>query len=215
MPQAFIYLHGFASSPQSAKAEYLHSRFCDLQIPLPLPDLNQGDFSHLTITRQLGQVEAEFPPPPTPVTIIGSSLGGWTATILAQRQPQCQRLVLLAPALQFLSHWLPRLGEQTLNQWQSEGFLSVYHYGEKRSLPLSYDFIQDAQTYQNEPLNRPIPTLILHGSQDEVIPIESSRNFASGRPWVKLIELDSDHSLGNVLPEIWSAIVAFCQLAGK
>ncbi|HAX74571.1 MAG TPA: esterase, partial [Cyanobacteria bacterium UBA11372] len=73
----------------------------------------------------------------------------------------------------------------------------------------------DAQTYQNQPLNRPIPTLILHGCQDEVIPIESSRNFASGRPWVKLIELDSDHSLGNVLPEIWQAIMAFCQLAGQ
>lgn len=212
-PQAFIYLHGFASSPQSAKAEYLRSRFTSWQIPLVLPDLNQGDFSHLTITRQLRQVEAEFPPPPTPVTLIGSSLGGWTATILAQKQLQCQRLVLLAPALQFLTHWLPRLGEPTLNQWQSEGYLSVYHYGEKRSLPLSYDFIQDAQTYQNESLNRPIPTLILHGSQDEIIPIESSRNFAFERPWVKLIELDSDHSLDNVLPEIWQAIVAFCQLS--
>lgn len=214
MPQAFIYLHGFASSPQSAKAEYLRSRFSSLQIPLQLPDLNQGDFAHVTITRQLRQVEAEFPPPPKPVTIIGSSLGGFSATLLAQRQPQCHRLVLLAPAWQFLSHWLPRLGEQTLNQWQTEGYMSVYHYGEQRSLPLSYNFIQDAQTYQEEPLNRPIPTLILHGSQDEVIPIESSRNFASGRPWVKLIELESDHSLGNVLPEIWEAIVGFCQLSG-
>lgn len=215
MPQAFIYLHGFASSPQSAKAEYLRSRYSSLQLPLQLPDLNQGDFSHLTITRQLRQVEAEFPPPPIPVTMIGSSLGGWTAALLAQQQAQCQRLVLLAPALQFLSHWLPRLGEQTLNQWHSQGYLPVYHYGEKRSLPLSYDFIQDAQTYQDQPLNRPIPTLILHGRHDEVIPIESSRHFTSERPWVKLIELESDHSLGNVLPQIWQAIVAFCQLAAK
>lgn len=212
MPQAFIYLHGFASTPMSAKAEYVRSRFSSLQIPILIPDLNQGDFSHLTITRQLRQLEVQLQLQTTPVTIIGSSLGGWTAAILAQRQLECQRLVLLAPAFQFLSHWLPRLGEQQLHQWQTEGYMSVYHYGEKRSLPLSYEFIQDAQNYQDEPLDRPIPTLILHGWRDEVIPIETSRNFASGRPWVKLIELDSDHSLGNVLPEIWQAIVEFCQL---
>lgn len=212
MPQAFIYLHGFASSPKSAKAEYLRSRFSALQIPLQLPDLNQEDFSHLTITRQLRQIEAEFPPPPIPVTIIGSSLGGWTATILAQQQLQCQRLILLAPAFQFLTYWLPRLGQETLQKWESEEYMSVYHYGEKRELPLSYKFIQDAKNYQERSQERQIPTLILHGNRDEVIPIESSRNFASERPWVKLIELDSDHSLDNVLPEIWQAIVEFCQL---
>ncbi|MBC6435987.1 hypothetical protein FM036_43605, partial [Nostoc sp. HG1] len=32
------------------------------------------------------------------------------------------------------------------------------------------------------------------------------------RPWVKLVELDSDHALGNVMEEIWQAIRLFCQL---
>lgn len=208
----YIYLHGFASGPQSAKAKYLRDRFSALQIPLNIPDLNQGDFSHLTITRQLRQVEAEFPPEPIPVTLIGSSLGGWTSTLLAQGQLQCQRLVLLAPAFQFLSHWLPRLGEEQVKRWQTTGYLSVYHYSEERSLPLSYKFIQDAEKYQDELFQRPIPTLILHGLHDEVIPIEASQTFAASRPWVKLIEFDSDHSLSNVLPEIWAAIREFCQL---
>ena len=215
MPQTFIYLHGFASSPQSAKADYLLERFSSVQIPLQIPDLNQGDFSHLTITRQLRQVEAEFPAPPMPVTLIGSSLGGWISTILAQRQQQCTSLVLLAPAFQFLSHWLPRLGEPLLKQWKTEGYLSVYHYGEKRSLPLSYEFITDAQNYQDFECARPIPTLILHGRYDEVIPIESSRAFCSERSWVKLIELESDHALGNVLPKIWQAIQHFCHCHHK
>ena len=59
---------------------------------------------------------------------------------------------------------------------------------------------------------RPVPTLILHGCEDEVIPIQASRDFTRQRPWVQLIELNSDHSLGNVLPEIWQAIQIFCQL---
>ena len=203
----YIYLHGFASSPQSAKAIYLRDRLSSLKIP----DLNQGDFSHLTITRQIEQIAAEFPPNPMPVTVIGSSLGGLTAAWVGEKYPQVQRLVLLAPAFEFLAHWLLRLGEEQLELWQTEQYLPVYHYGEKRSLPLHYQFVTDAAQYQDEQLQRPIPTLLLHGRHDEVIPIAASRDYAASRPWVEFIELEDDHSLGNVLPEIWDLIKAFCQ----
>jgi hypothetical protein len=207
-------LHGFASSPQSAKAQDLRDRFQAWQIDLKIPDLNQEDFSHLTLTRQLHQGQAEFPTDSKPVTLIGSSFGGLTAAWLGQQQVQVQRLILLAPAFGFLSHWLPRLGADQVQRWQSEQYLAVYHYGERRSLPLSYEFVQDATRYQEDQLQRPLPTLILHGCQDEVIPIQASRNYASQRRWVHLIELDSDHALGNVGSSIWEAICTFCDLAG-
>jgi pimeloyl-ACP methyl ester carboxylesterase len=209
----FIYLHGFASSPDSGKAVYLHSRFAALKISLEIPDLNQGDFSHLTITRQITQVEKAFESDETPVTLIGSSLGGLTSAYLGQRHSQVQRLVLLAPAFGFLSHWLPKLGEEQLQQWQTSGYLAVYHYGEGRSLPLHYKFVEDARQYQETQLLRQIPTLIVHGRRDEVIPIYASRNYASVRPWVQLIEVDSDHALTDVMPQIWEATQAFCQLS--
>ena len=208
----FIYLHGFASSPESAKAVYLRDRFSALEISLQVPDLNQGDFSHLTITRQISQVETAFEPDGTPVTLIGSSLGGLTSAWIAQKHSQVKRLVLLAPAFGFLSHWLPELGEEKLRQWQVSGYLPVHHYGEKRSLPLHYKFVEDARQYQETQLLRPVPTLILHGRNDEVIPIEASRDYASVRPWVQLIELDSDHGLSDVMPEIWQVTQEFCSL---
>ncbi len=210
----FIYLHGFASSPNSAKARDISDRFTQLQTKLKIPDLNAGDFSHLTITRQITQVVAELPDNSTPVTLIGSSLGGLTAAHLGQKYPQVQRLVLLAPAFGFLSYWLPKLGDEQVQRWQQEKYLKVYHYGEGQEIPLSYDLVTDAAQYQENLLQRPIPTLILHGIKDEVIPIAASREFAS-RPWVKLVELDSDHSLGNVMEEIWQAIHLFCQLPGS
>lgn len=239
----YIYLHGFASSPQSSKAEYLRDRFAASEIDLNIPDLNQGDFSHLTITRQIKQVAALFPQPPRNseasgglapprisegsgglapplskegyggVTLIGSSLGGLTAALLAQKYPQVKRLVLLAPAFGFLSHWLPKLGEEQLQRWQTEKYLLVHHYGEKRSLPLHYQFIVDAAQYNDEKIQCSIPTLILHGRHDEVIPIQASRDFAQYNPGVQLIELDSDHALGNVMAEIWHSIQIFCHLA--
>ncbi|NJM69329.1 MAG: alpha/beta fold hydrolase [Scytonema sp. RU_4_4] len=209
----FIYLHGFASSPKSAKAEYIRTCFAQANIKLKIPDLNAGDFSHLTITRQLSQIASEFNHDSTPVTLIGSSLGGLSAAHLGQQYPQeVQRLVLLAPAFGFLSHWLPKLGDEAIQRWQKEKYLMVYHYGKEETLPLSYDFVTDAHQYKEEALQRSIPTLILHGRDDEVIPIQEARNFAQRRPWVKLIELDSDHALGNVMTEIWQAIRLFCQL---
>ena len=208
----YLYLHGFASSPRSTKAQDLRDRFQNLGIELTIPDLNQPDFTHLTLTRQLQQVAALLAVDHTPVTLIGSSFGGLTAAWAAQQHPQIQRLVLLAPAFQFLDHWLPRLGPEQVQRWQTEQSLSVYHYGAGRSLPLSYNFISDAARYCEDQLQRPIPTLILHGRHDEVIPIPASRHFATVRPWVQLIELDSDHALTNVSNQIWAAIQAFCQL---
>lgn len=211
----YIYLHGFASSPKSAKAQDISDRFAQLQIPLTIPDLNAGDFSQLTITRQIQQVATAFPDDSAPVTLIGSSLGGLTAAHLGQQYLQIERLILLAPAFGFLSHWLPKLGNEAVQHWQQEKQIMVHHYGEGRSLPLSYNFVTDAAQYQEALLQRPIPTLILHGKQDEVIPITASQDFQRSRPWVNLVELDSDHALGNVTEEIWQAIHHFCQLPGS
>lgn len=221
---SYIYLHGFASSPNSLKAKYFRDRFSSLAIDLKTPDLNHQDFSNLTLTRQLHQIETAFLSPQTlqpvaeniknvsEVTIIGSSFGGLTAAWLAQRQVSVKQIVLLAPAFDFLSHWLPQLGQEQLQKWQSEKYLPVYHYGEQRYLPLNYQFVEDMAQYPEEKLIRSVPTLIIHGLHDTIIPIQASRNFAANRPWVQLIELEDDHSLGNFLAEMWEAIQNFCQL---
>ena len=220
---SYIYLHGFASSPDSLKAKYFRDRISSLAIDLKTPDLNQNDFSRLTLTRQLHQIETEFLQPqtlyyqaenvknPGEVTIIGSSFGGLTAAWLAQRQISVKQIILLAPAFDFLSHWLPVLGQQQLQKWQTEEYLPVYHYGEQRYLPLNYQFVADMAQYPEQNLIRQVPTLIMHGLYDKIIPIQASRNFAANRPWVQLIELEDDHSLGNVLADIWEAIQKFCQ----
>lgn len=207
----FIYLHGFASSPQSAKAQLFLQRFRSRHLTLQIPDLNQDDFSHLTLSRQLQQVEALLSNDPgAPVTIIGSSFGGLTAAWLGDRHPQVERLVLLAPAFQFLNAWLPRLGEAQLQQWQQTGSILTYHYAAQQMLPLNYSFIKDLAQYDESTLGRSVPTLILHGRQDDVIPIQASRDYAAARPWVKLIELDSDHALVDVEAEMWQQIQEFC-----
>ena len=207
--QDYFYLHGFASGPKSAKARFLGDRFQEGQLDLQVVDLNDGDFPHLTLTRQLQQVTRALSDRST--TIIGSSFGGLTAAWVGQNNPQVDRLILLAPAFQFMDCWLPTLEASVLEGWKSTGTLSVYHFGEQKVLPLHYEFVLDCQQYSETQLQRPIETLILHGIADEVIPIQVSRDYASTRPWVKLIELESDHGLGDAMARIWQEIQKFCQ----
>jgi uncharacterized protein len=129
-------------------------------IELRVPDLNCDDFSHLTISRQIKQVVDLLPRDKSPVVLIGSSLGGLTAAIVAQNYPQIDRLILLAPAFDFLSHWLPKIGTEKLTLWESDRYLPIYHYGQQKLLPLHYDFIIDAHRYHLCQSDRIIPTLI-------------------------------------------------------
>lgn len=206
----YIYLHGFASGPKSYKGQWLRSRFQTHGIELQLPDLNQGNFAHLTLSRQIDQVHQQLR---GPTTLIGSSLGGIVATWVAQQSEHIEQLILLAPAFAFLNQWLPRLGQEQLSQWQSTGWLSVYHHGLDSQQPLHYDFLTDAQRYPDSQLKKAIPTWILHGQQDEIIALEASRLYAQHRPWVNLQPLDTDHGMVNAMDDIWTAITDVCQLS--
>jgi uncharacterized protein len=200
----YLYLHGFASGPQSKKASFLKERFqTEYNIFLQTPDLNPDDFSGFTLTRAIALAAALIEDSEDEWVVIGSSMGGLIATLLAEKFAQVERLILLAPAFDFLAIWS---GTELLQQWQADGSYPIYHYELKRTVPLDYQFILDAQQYHTTSLTRVLPTLIVHGQQDETIPIQNSYTYAQNRPWVELKAMASDHSLTNVLPEIWESI---------
>ena len=202
----YLYLHGFASSPRSNKAQYLRDRFAQINLELNVLDLNQADFSNLTLTRQIEQTEAAFVDADMPITIIGSSFGGLTAAWVAQRQQQVAQIILLAPAFGFPQSWYERLSTEQIEQWRKSGLLPIYHYGESKKIPLKYQFLKDAENYPLAELKRSLPTLIMHGVNDEVVPIKVSRDYASQHQQTRLIELDSDHGLNNARERIWQEI---------
>ena len=215
MPNDYLYLHGFASSPRSQKAQFLKQRFAQQGLILTIPDLNQPGFTQLTLSRQIQQARTILMSSSHDWCVIGSSFGGLTAAWLGEQPDlagRIKQLVLLAPAFQFLEQWLPRLGKAALNQWRETGFLDVYHYGEQQQLSLHYDFVEDAKHYREAHLGQSIPTLILHGRQDEVIALNASQHYAAQRPWVTLIELESDHALITVQNDLWREIRRFLSL---
>ncbi len=196
-----VYLHGFASGPRSAKAHFFAARLAEGGLPLHIPDLSQGDFEHLTITGQLEAVDRVVAG--GPATLIGSSMGGYVAALCAARNPKVSRLVLLAPAFGLSAKWASVLGEERSREWESTGWLSVYHFGEGRERRLSFGLCEDGRRYEDYP-NFEQPALIFHGRSDTVVPLENSIRFAHGRANVTLEPLDSDHELLDVLPRIWA-----------
>lgn len=195
-----LYLHGFASGPASRKARYFQQRLAARGVDLLVPAMDEGDFRGLTITGQLQLVERLAGR--EPVTLIGSSMGGYIAALYASRHPETERLVLLAPAFGFTHRWPESLGETTLRQWQTSGALLVHHYATGEMREVGYQLIEDGKRYEDYP-DFHQPALILHGSQDDVVPLAYSEHFAATHPNVELKVLDSNHELTNVLDEAW------------
>lgn len=208
-----VYLHGFASGPGSRKGRYFARRLAELGIALALPDLNAPTFENLTLSTQLAVIDRTLADTAGPVTLIGSSLGGLLAVLQAIRDRRVERLVLLAPAFRFVERWSARLGDERIKQWRSRGTLPVYHYGFREERALGIAFLDDAARYDEEQLVRPLPTLLLHGRQDEVIAPASSIAFAASRPWVTLQLLDTDHGMESALDILWQQTAAFLDLA--
>jgi pimeloyl-ACP methyl ester carboxylesterase len=206
-----FYLHGFASSPQSSKASAIAGRLGDFGVTLHRPDFNDPEFYSLTVTRMILQLEAAIHElPPAPVTLIGSSLGGfvaWIASAHAARQrgnPRpIDRLLLLAPALDFGPTPLDHLTPEELEEWRRTRVLDVHHYGTDDFEPLDYAFYEDAQRYDAFALQSPAETVIVYGRRDELVSPEMIERFAEGRPNVSLHPVDDDHQLHGSLDLIW------------
>jgi uncharacterized protein len=205
--RSVLYLHGFASSPLSRKARFLEERFAELAIPFEAPDLAEGDFLHLTISGQLEVVRHAARQARGRLTIVGSSLGGYLASLYAAESKGVDQLVLLAPAFGFHDLWLERLGPEEIEHWRQSGKLSVFHYGTGREADLSYEFLTDANKYPAYPDSR-VPTLIFHGMHDDLVPVGNSVRFTREHSEAQLITVDSGHELTDVLDEIWNGIRA-------
>jgi hypothetical protein len=184
----------------SKKAQFFRQRFAQLGMGLEIPDLADGNFEGLTISGQLGVIERASGG--EPVTLIGSSMGGYLAALFAARHVEVEKVVLMAPAFCFSTRWPETLGQSTMEEWQRSGVLKVFHYGQGRTVELGYQLIEDGGQYEDYPQVQQ-PTLIFHGKNDTVVPADLSIEFARRHKLAQLHLMESDHELLNVLDDMW------------
>lgn len=204
----YIYLHGLFSGPGSSKGLAFQEAFQKSGHELLLPDLNVPDFFAMTLSTQMAHVSSLFAA--EEITLIGSSLGGLVATLLAEREARIKRLVLMAPAFGFIRRYLEELGAEAVARWRETGAKSFFHYGLERELPWSSAILEDLPRHP-ENFTRELPVLICHGLQDDVVPYADSVQYLGRNRQARLLLLHSDHQLHNALPLIIEEAEAFCR----
>jgi len=212
-----LYLHGFASSPQSSKAARFERELATFGVGFSCPDFNQPSFDTLTTTRMLEQTRAAMAAaPPGPVAVIGSSLGAFVAVHAANdpaMRTRIARLILLAPALDFGGNRLRQLGEHGIEEWRRSGKLRVFHYADEQERDVGFGLYEDAARYDAFVVEPAMPTLVFQGTRDASVDPGMVRQWCAARPSIELRLLDDEHQLTASMDEIWAESARFLGLS--
>lgn len=136
-----------------------------------------------------------------PAIVVGSSLGGLVGAYAAASHPQLVRtLALLAPALGLMGNLADRLDPQG-RLWTRDG----------QGFRVEERVLADARALDEKALpgRLCVPTLVVHGTADDVIPHRASERFFAAIPdprkrlWVVP---GGDHRLNTVASEIWNRL---------
>ncbi|HTH63014.1 MAG TPA: YqiA/YcfP family alpha/beta fold hydrolase [Paraburkholderia sp.] len=186
-----VYLHGFRSSPQSFKARLLAARLAERgrAREWSCPTLPVSPAEAIAVAER--EVAARLQPGER-VTLIGSSLGGYYATCLAEKHGW--RAVLLNPAVVPDRDLSGYLGEQPL--WHGGGSVVVEprHLDELRALNVAA-------------LTQPERYYLIAATGDGVLDYrEMLARYAGVR--TRLIE-GSDHGISEFADYV-DDVIAFC-----
>jgi predicted esterase YcpF (UPF0227 family) len=178
-----LYLHGFRSSPQSAKAQMVAAAVAQAQARHPdhapawaCPQLPP---SPAQAWREIQAIAAEWPTEST--AVIGSSLGGFYAAALANARG-C-RAALINPAINPARDGIRHIGEQ-----------SHFHSPEDRFY-FRPEFIDELKAITPWPLNMPERHWSLIAQGDEVLDWREMQAACNGT--VGLLLPGSDHAVSD------------------
>ena len=184
-----LYLHGFRSSPQSMKARVIAARMAELGLSDQLINPQLPASPRLAMELALSLVEGV---PADELAIIGSSLGGYYATWLAERLG-C-RAVLLNPAIVPLQDLDKHVGVTT-------------QYHSDQPFEFKREYIDELRALAVDPITRPERYFLIAATGDEVLDYRDMvKHYAGARQHV--IE-GSDHGIAE-FPDYVETVLAFC-----
>lgn len=187
-----LYLHGFRSSPNSKKATELRAALAarGRGAEFVCPQLPASPRAAIDLTRTaIGAVSAER------LCLIGSSLGGYYATWLAENIG-C-RAVLLNPAIRPYDDLRAHLGAQPV-------------YFSDETIDMRPEYLDELLALDTPRITRPERYLLVAATGDELIDYRTMvAKYAGCR--LRIIE-GSDHSLSDFARYL-GEVLEFCGLA--
>jgi predicted esterase YcpF (UPF0227 family) len=158
---AVLYLHGFASSPASAKIGLLRARV-EPEIVLHTPDLNVPSFERLDFDAAVAHAHAVGAAAGARA-IVGSSLGALMALAVVRRGLVLP-LVLIAPALGFGERWRTKLPEGDP--------IHVFNYARNTEAPIHRAFFTRMAELDVDRDPPSVPVTVIMGTDDQSVPYE-------------------------------------------
>lgn len=113
------------------------------------------------------------------IYVIGHSMGGVIASIVASEYKEVKKLVLAAAAFQYLNSYESKLNVRELMgliKTNVSDYSAEEIYSRFLKMPLNSlkEFMSIVKENQDVVRNINIPTLIIHGSKDKLVPLSSS-----------------------------------------
>ena len=184
-----LFAHGLEGSPNGSKPTWMKE---SLDWEIICPEMSNNGWTIADQTEVIAKAIAEN----EDIDIImGSSYGGLAIANVSERfAEQNLRLVLLAPAFGLAENFRSIAGEQGLTEWENSGSRQYFHHGFGHDIKLGWDFMETAEKMSWPRLNH--PTVILHGTEDDIVPIENSRRMTHEDDCViSLIEIEDGHRM--------------------
>ena len=194
--RTLVYLHGFRSSPASIKATrlagYVAALPDALRPTLHVPELTDRPAVAIAAVARWVELNAE----PTALTFIGSSLGGFYATHLAERFDA--RAVMINPAVRPYDDLQSWRGVQTNLYTGAEFEVTDAHFDELRALRVAR-------------ITRPERYFLLVETGDEVLDYREAIAFYGGA--CQYVRGGGDHSFTDFVAQL-PAILRFAGVTG-
>ena len=192
---AIVYLHGFRSSPASAKARQLRAAVAELDVA-SRPTLFVPELSHRPALAMAGIDRIAAGCDPVRLCFVGSSLGGFYAIVAAERHGA--RAVLINPAIRPDEALAAHAGIQT-NLYTGAAFeVTAGHFAELRAMRLAR-------------ITRPDHVFLLVETGDELLDYRDAVAFCGGA-W-QFVGGGGDHAFQAFAEQI-PAILRFAARVG-
>ena len=142
--------------------------------------------------------------------VAGSSMGGLAAANASSKRPEADiRLLLIAPSFGLAENW-EGMEEAGRSAWKLTG--ERRYTGFELDILLPWEFMESAEKMSWPETAH--PTAIMHGINDEVVPISYSRKVAEECANVKLHEVDDNHRMKGSLRLIPDIVTGLMGSAG-